>query len=203
MNASLFNESRIRFPWLLWLVVVAGLISLNAFTQPYEDELSLVMPTKAYYLDVIWYIDDILGPSFFLIAGFLLIRQGGFTFNRWPVIGLGLACVAFCFGDTADLHWVVPSSIERESYAVSFSSWMAKVMVVITFFFFMVHAYDQLSRAAQKNMIFAFMLLYIDQIQISISFDFAGYHFHVFEESLEVITALFLMLGVASWRIKE
>ncbi len=203
MNASLQHNSRLCFPWLLWLVVVAGLISLNAFTQPYEDELSLVPPTKAYYLDVVWYIDDIIGPSLFLVAGLMLIRQGGFRLSRWPVIGLGLACVAFCFGDTADLHWVVPSSIERETYAVSFSSWMSKVMVVITFCFFMIHAYDQFPRAAQKNIVFAFLLLYIDQIQMSISFDFAGYHFHVFEESLEVVTALFLSLGVACYRIKE
>ncbi len=190
------------FPWLIWLAIVAGLIALNAVTQPYEDELSLVPPTKAYYLDVIWYLDDIIGPSFFGLAGILLLGQGGFRRERWPVIGLGLACLFFCVGDSMDIHWVLPSGIERESYAVSFSSWMSKVMVVITFCFFLIHVYDQLSRPAQKNLIFAFMLLYIDQIQMSISFDFAGYMFHVFEESLEVVTAMVLTFGVARLPIK-
>ncbi len=191
-----------RFPWLIWLALVAGLIALNAATQPYEDELSLVPPTKAYYLDLIWYLDDLIGPSFFGLAGILLLCQSGFRRRNWPITGLGLACLFFCFGDSMDIHWVLPSGIERESYAVSFSSWMSKVMVVITFCFFLIHAYDLLSRPAQKNLIFAFMLLYIDQIQMSISFDFAGYMFHVFEESLEVVTALVLTFGVARLPIK-
>ena len=201
MNEVSTIKTPIRFPWLLWLATIVGLIGINGLTQPYEDQLSLVAPTIAYYLDVIWYLDDIIGPSFFFIAGVLLLRQTGFKFNQWPVMGLGMACVFFCFGDTMDIHWVLPSGIERESHAVSFSSWMSKVMVVITFCFFMVQSYDQFPRAAQKNMMFAFLLLYIDQIQMSISFDFAGYYFHVFEESLEVITAMVLAFGVGRLRI--
>ncbi len=197
-------KEMIRFPWFVWFVVVAALYGINWNTQPYEDALSLVPPAVAYWLDPVWYLDDIIGPSFFFITGLMLLRQTGFRLDQWPVIGLGLACLFFCFGDTMDLHWVLPSSsIEHEGNIVSFSSCMSKVMVVITYCFFMIHSYDRFPRAAQRNMMFAFLLLYIDQIQMSISFDFAGYYFHVFEESLEVVTAMVLAFGVGRYRIVE
>jgi hypothetical protein len=125
------------------------------------------------------------------------MASGGRKAN-WALAGLGLASLAFALGDTADLHWVVPTGVNAENQAVSFSSWMSKVMVVITFCFFTVHAYDHLDRTAQKALLFALFLLYIDQIQMSISLDFAGYAFHVFEETLEVVTGVFVCLGVAA-----
>lgn len=196
------SNDRIRFPWFLWLAILAGLMVINVFTQPYEDSISLVPPSGPYYLDFVWYLDDIIGPSIFMVAGLLLLWQSRFKRALWAVAGLGLSCIAFSIGDTIDIHWVLPTGLASEEQTVSFSSWMSKVMVVITFCFFIVHAYDRLDRPAQKAAVFAFMLLYIDQIQMSISFDFAGYKFHVFEEALEVVTSLFFCLGVACRKIK-
>jgi len=192
------KQSSILF---LWLVIVAGLLVLNVITQPYEDEISLVPPVKAYYLDAIWYLDDILGPSLFMLAGLSLLMKTRLRFKLWPVIGLGLSCVAFSLGDTSDLHWVVPTGAKVAHEGISFSSWMSKVMVVIIFCFFVIHSHEHLSRPAQKAVLFAFTLLYIDQIQMSISLDFAGYSFHVFEETLEVVTALFFCMGLAFRRL--
>jgi hypothetical protein len=191
----------LRSVFLLWLLIVGGLLALNVVTQPYEDEISLVPPEKAYYLDVVWYIDDILGPSLFMLAGVSLLIQTRLRFKLWPLIGLGLSCVAFSLGDTADLHWVLTTGAKVAHEGVSFSSWMSKVMVVILFCFFVIHAHEHLSRPAQKAVLFAFTLLYIDQIQMSISLDFAGYSFHVFEETLEVVTGLFFCMGLAFRRI--
>lgn len=177
--------------------MLAGLGVLNAWSQPYEDAIGLVPPTRPYFIDPIWYLDDILGPSLFMLAGLHLLRHTPWRRCCWPVLGLGMSCLAFSLGDTVDIHWVLPTGTEASNDSVSYSSWISKVMVVIVFCFFIVHAYDQLDRRARKAAVFAFLLLYIDQIQISISFDFAGYAFHVFEESLEVVTGLFFVRGVA------
>jgi len=202
MHSPNSTPERVPWPWLTWLFAVAGLMILNIFSQPYEDSISLVPPSGPFYLDPVWYLDDIIGPSLFMLAGIMLLRQSGIRPQHWAVAGLGFSCLLFSLGDTVDIHWVLPTAVASADLGVSFSSWMSKVMVVITFFFFIVHAYDRLERPAQKAAVFAFMLLYIDQIQMSISLDFAGYAFHVFEETLEVVTALFFCLGVARYRIR-
>jgi len=183
--------------------MLAGLLVLNIFSQPYEDSISLIPPDKPFYLDFIWYLDDIVGPSLFLTAGIVLLRRVKFNLALWPLVGLGLSLTAFALGDTTDIHWVFSKGIEAADDSVSFSSWMSKVMVVIIIYFFIIYAFDYYEPKAQKRMLFAAVLIYIDQIQMSISLDFAGYAFHVFEESLEVITALFFCLGVACGRFKE
>ena len=203
MHGTVNSSDRVTFSWLLWSVVVIVLIALNAITQPFEDAVSLVQPSKPYYLDVVWYLDDIIGPSFFMMAGILLLSQCRMRKRDWAVAGFGLSCIAFALGDTMDIHWVMPTGLSAGEQAVSFSSWMSKVMVVITFCFFIVHSYDRLSRPAQKAAVFAFVLLYIDQIQMSISFDFAGYAFHVFEEILEVVTGLFFCFGTARRKVLD
>lgn len=185
----------------LWLLIIIGLLGLNIWTQPYEDAISLVPPAKAFWLDAVWYIDDIIGPSFFMMAGISLLLRTRLRRQIWPVIGLGVCCMAFSLGDTADIHWVIPTGAKVAQEGISFSSWISKVMVVIMFCFFVINAHDHLSRPAQKAVIFAFTLLYIDQIQMSISLDFAGYSFHVFEESLEVITGIFFCSGLAFRRL--
>ena len=182
--------------FIFWLLLLAGLMALNVWSQPYEDSISMVMPTTAYYLDYVWYLDDVIGPSFFLLSGLVLLYKSKLRFSQWPVIGLALSLVAFGLGDTTDVHWVLTTSMKVAQEGISFSSWMSKVMVVIMFCYFIIQSYDYFERPAQKSIIFAFTLLYIDQIQMSISLDFAGYSFHVFEESLEVITAAFFCIGV-------
>jgi len=177
-------------------------MALNAVSQPFEDSISLFPPVKPFYLDFIWYMDDIIGPSLFLTAGIVLLRRIKFNVAQWPLIGLGLSLVAFSLGDSTDIHWVFSKGIQADGDTVSFSSWMSKVMVVIIFYFFIIYAYDFYDSRAQKLMLFAAVLIYIDQIQMSISLDFAGYAFHVFEEVLEVITALFFCLGVACGRFR-
>ncbi|HMP95304.1 MAG TPA: hypothetical protein PKA51_00180 [Kiritimatiellia bacterium] len=191
----------LSFPWRVWLLVLVGLFVFNWFTQPFEDAVSLVPPAVAFYLDPVWYLDDIIGPSFFFVAGWLLLGQSKLRMEQWPVMGLGLCCLAFALGDTTDIHWFLPKKIQAAEHHVSFSSWMSKVMVVIAFGFFIIHAFERMPRAARQSAVFAFLLLYIDQIQMSIAFDFAGYAFHVFEETLEVVTGGFMCFGVARYRM--
>lgn len=186
-----------RFPLIIFLSSVVVLLALNAFTQPYEDAISLVAPTKPFYLDAIWYLDDVIGPSFFLAAALTLLRRVRFSLVLWPVVGLALCCAAFAIGDSFDAHWVLPTGLETEVETQSFSSWMSKVMVVIVFCFFIIATYDAFDRKAQQTMTFCFLLIFIDQIIMSISLDFAGYSFHVFEESLEVATSALFCIGVA------
>lgn len=186
-----------RFPLIIFLSSVVILLALNAFTQPYEDAISLVAPTKPFYLDTIWYLDDVIGPSFFLAASLALLRRIQFRIALWPVAGLALCCAAFAIGDSFDAHWVLPTGLETEVETQSFSSWMSKVMVVIVFCFFIIASYDAFERSAQQTMIFCFLLIFIDQIIMSISLDFAGYSFHVFEETLEVVTGFLFCIGVA------
>jgi hypothetical protein len=106
-------------------------------------------------------------------------------------------------GDTADVHWVISTSLKVAQEGISFSSWMSKVAAVITFCFFLVQSYDYFERTAQKSFIFAFVLLYIDQVELSIGLDFAGYSFHVFEESLECVIAAFFCIGVLCCTLKS
>jgi len=202
MESSRTYGSPVSFPYFVWFAVLAGLMVLNYFSQPYEDSISLVPPEKPFFLDIIWYLDDILGPSLFMTAGIILIRRVKFNLKLWPLIGLGLSFLAFSLGDSTDAHWVLSKGAGAVDESISFSSWMSKVMVVIIFYFFIIHAFDLFDRKAQKALIFAAVLIYIDQIQMSISLDFAGYSFHVFEETLEVVTALFFCLGVACGRFK-
>jgi len=194
-------EQPYTFPWLLFAICAAVLMAMNFATQPFEDSISLVPPAKAFYLDVVWYLDDIVGPSLFMLAGLILLRRTKFNLSMWPVIGLGLSCIVFALGDTVDAQWVVAKRLETSDQTVSLSSWMSKITVIIVFYFFIIYAYDFFDRKAQKALLFVAILLYIEQIQMSISMDFAGYVFHVIEESLEVITSLFLCLGVACGRI--
>ena len=53
-------------------------------------------------------------------------------------------------------------------------------------------------KVAQKAVLFGFFLLFIDQVELSISLDFAGYAFHVFEEFLEVVVAMLFGYALAS-----
>lgn len=200
---ELIRGDAVPFPFLIWLVSLAGLLVVNYVTQPYEDSISLVPPTTPFYLDFVWYLDDIIGPSLFMTAGIVMLRRFKMNLAQWPLLGLAFSCLAFSLGDTTDAHWVFSKGlVEARDESISFSSWMSKVMVVIIFYFFIIHAYDFFDRKAQKAMIFGAVLIYIDQIQMSISLDFAGYSFHVFEETLEVVTSLFFCLGVACGRLK-
>lgn len=192
-----------RFPYLLWFLTVVFLLIINAASQPYEDAISLVPATVPYFLDPVWYMDDIIGPAFFLTAGLFFLKRIKFRLSLWPLIGLGICCIGFALGDSIDAHWVVAKSMHAGDESISFSSWMSKVMVVICFYFFVIQGYDFFGRKAQKALIFAAVLLYIDQIQMSISLDFAGYSFHVFEETMEVVTSLFFCLGVATGRLRD
>lgn len=195
------REISCKYSFVTFLISAVVLCVINYFTQPYEESIGKFHSAMPFYLDYVWYLDDIIGPSIFLTAGLTLLRRIQFRLSSWPVAGLALTCIAFAAGDTIDAHWVFPQGAAAADLTVSFSSWMSKIMVVITFCIFIVLAYDAFERKAQKALLIGFFLLFIDQIQMSISFDFAGYAFHVFEEILEVITGLCFCIGVACRRM--
>ncbi len=81
--------------------------------------------------------------------------------------------------------------------AISFSSWAGKICSVIAMVFVVVYAWDFFGSTARKGIFIVSFLMFMNQVLLAITLDFAGFAFHVFEESMEVVAALYLLVGVA------
>lgn len=180
------------------LLVVLG---LNALTQPREETLSAFPRGVSFYADYTWYLDDIVGPTCFAATALALLFQVCLVRKQprrfWPVLILALAYGGFAFGDTLDLHWVFTAQAQASNQAKSFGSFGSKVLTVLVMGFGLAYAYDRFRPAALKAALCAFLIVLIDMVMLSVSLEFAGYAFHVFEEAIEAVAGLFLLLGVA------
>ncbi len=209
MRSSVRTRKPVSATSLVLFTIVSAVILmvLNVASQAFEDSIGLVAPAVVYYQSWLWYADDIIAPALYLAAGIALLLQSGLSFRsmlkNWPVTGLGLAFIAMALGDTLDAHWVVAKGAEAEDLVVSFTSWMSKIGVVIVTGFLTITARHRFERRAADALIFVFLLIWIDQIQMSIALDFAGYAFHVFEELLEVATAAIACFAVGGGGVVE
>lgn len=177
------------------LVVFLG---LNALTQPYEDSISSFPSAIPFYQDYVWYLDDIVGPALFFAAGLTMFWLAVRTSLRtlWPVALLGIFYIAFGLGDTVDAHWVIAQGAGAVDQVKSFSSFGSKIFSVLAIGFATIYSADLVKRPAAKALVFAFLLMMIAQVHIAVSLEFAGFSFHVLEESVEVTAA-----GFASWAV--
>lgn len=187
--------------WLYLCTAFVFLMIVNVLSQAYEDGIGIVAPATAFYLDWVWYADDILGPGLYIASGAVLILKAWSMFSlfrfRWPVALLGLTFIGIGLGDTVDAHWVVARGAEAADEVVSLTSWISKLLVVSVLALASIYARHNLRRSAADALLFVFVLVWIDQVQFSIALDFAGYAFHVIEEVLEVVTALLVFLLIA------
>jgi len=186
---------------LATLASLVVLLVLNLATQPTEDALSAFPRGHPYYSDLVWYLDDIAGPTLFAATALCMLGQ---VFSRrqrraslWPVVILALSYGAFAIGDSADLHWVFTAKANATDEVKSFGSFGTKVLTVLGMGFALIYAAPAMIPRALRAALFAFLVILVDMVMLSVSLEFAGYSFHVFEETVEVVAGLFLLLGVA------
>jgi hypothetical protein len=183
--------------WALLIISAVVLGLLNLFTQPYEESVSAFPRATAYYTDWVWYVDDILAPVLFIATGVLLllaVPKGRF-FAYWPVGLLGLVCMVMALGDTMDIHWVFTEGSGATDETKSLGSFGSKILTVVMLGFTTIYAFEFLTTRARKALLFAFLLVMINQVHMAVSLEFAGFHFHVAEELVEVVAGLFLFWG--------
>ena len=75
-------------------------------------------------------------------------------------------------------------------------------MSVVALGFSIIYSWEFLSRRTAKAILFAFLLVTINQIHIAVSLEFAGFAFHVLEESVEVVAGLFALFAVVRHPLK-
>ena len=186
---------------ILFLVVCAILVVINHYTQPAEEVMQLVPRGMSFWMDWVWWVDDILGPAWF-IAGALTFYFGrvawrGNWLRTWPLALIAGICFAFGVGDTLDAHWVYAAQVESIEDLTNVTSNLGKLTMSILFVWGALYAAPWLRGRARRALYLVAFMMIVNLQTLSIWLDFAGYAFHVFEELLEVVAGVIFALIVA------
>ena len=197
---SNYRSQEVPVAVLMLVFGIAATMIINLLTQFHETNISVVPNHQIFFKDPVWYLDDIFGPAGFIAAAACLVslrKIYQLSFREcWPIWVLVGVFFLRGLGDTLDVHWVIAESMLLEENAKSFHSNASKIMSSILLMVGFIYGRHHFDESAERMLALVVFLYLVDQLVLSIQFDFAGFQFHLFEECLECVCALILLFGV-------